>query len=142
MSTTGLLVSTAAFESAEGRVRTFPIAFTSARDDDDIVEQRYDWLTIMNSHWHLRLNDFLAWLNPVLGLVAAILALLTIVAAAERFPRTAASPAVPTARAVSVASAECAPAMPPELRNLRLYDRASRSGRDWFPAWNCPDCDA
>jgi len=76
----------------------------------------------MAPYWLFRLNDFLAWLNPVLGLVAAILGLLTIAAAAERFPRTAASPAVPSARAVSVASAECAPAMPPELRNLRLYD--------------------
>jgi hypothetical protein len=78
----------------------------------------------MAPYWLVRLNDFLAWLNPALGLVAAVLALLTIAAAAERFPRNAPSPAVYGARPVSaLASAECArPALPPELRDLRLYD--------------------
>ncbi|MBA2400644.1 MAG: hypothetical protein H0V72_18470 [Bradyrhizobium sp.] len=78
----------------------------------------------MNPYWLVRLNDVLVWFNPALGLVAAILALLTIAAAAERFPRNAASPAVHSARSVSVlASAECArPVLPPELRDLRLYD--------------------
>jgi hypothetical protein len=77
----------------------------------------------MNRYWLVRLNDVLAWLNPALGLVAAILALLTIATAAERFPRTA-GPAVQSPRSVKVvASTECArPAMPPELRDLRLYD--------------------
>ena len=78
----------------------------------------------MAPYWLVRLNDFLAWINPALGLVAAILALLTIAAAAERFPRTMARPAVYSARPVSVlASAECSrPVVPPELRDLRLYD--------------------
>jgi len=78
----------------------------------------------MAPYWLVRLNDVPAWLNPALGLVAAILALLTIAVAAERFPRNAARPAVYSARPVSVhASAECArPALPPELRDLRLYD--------------------
>jgi hypothetical protein len=78
----------------------------------------------MNPHWLVRLNDLLAWLNPALGLVAAVLALLTIAAAAERFPQNAASPAAQSARSVNaLASAECArPALPPELRDLRLYD--------------------
>ena len=78
----------------------------------------------MTPYWLIRLNDVLAWLNPALGFVAAILALLTIAAAAERFPRNAMSPSVQGARPVKVAAAaECArPALPPELRELRLYD--------------------
>ena len=78
----------------------------------------------MNPYWLVRLNDVLAWLNPALGLVAAVLALLTIAAAAERFPRNAARPAAYSARPVSaLAPAECArPVVPPELRDLRLYD--------------------
>ena len=78
----------------------------------------------MNRYWLVRLNDVLAWLNPALGLVAAILAMLTIAVAAERSPRNAMSPPVPSARPVNIlASAECArPVLPPELRDLRLYD--------------------
>jgi hypothetical protein len=78
----------------------------------------------MAPYWLVRLNDFLAWLNPALGLVAAVLALLTIAAAAERFPRNAVGPAAQRARPVNaLASAECArPVLPPELRDLRLYD--------------------
>jgi len=78
----------------------------------------------MAPYWLVRLNDILAWLNPALGLVAAVLALLTIAAAAERFPRHAARPALYSAWPVSVpASVECArPVLPPELRDLRLYD--------------------
>jgi hypothetical protein len=74
----------------------------------------------MAPYWLVRLNDFLAWLNPALGLVAAILALLTIAAAAERVPRNAARPATYSARP---APSECVrPVLPPELRDLRLYD--------------------
>ena len=78
----------------------------------------------MVPYWLVRLNDLLVWFNPALGLVAAVLALLTIAAAAERFPRAAANPAVYRARPVNVlASADCArPALPPELRDLQLYD--------------------
>jgi hypothetical protein len=78
----------------------------------------------MNPYWLVRLNDVLAWLNPALVLVAAVLALLTIAAAAERFPRNAERPAAYSARPVgTLASAECArPVLPPELRDLRLYD--------------------
>src|SRR4051795_10087260 len=109
MSTTCLLASPAAFEFDEGPGRTFQIAFTPAQDDAGVLDQRYDWLTIMNPYWRMRLDDVLAWLNPVLGLVAGILALLTIAAAAERFPRNAATRAVPNAGAVGVlTSAECA----------------------------------
>jgi hypothetical protein len=114
----------AAFELGEGRVRTFQIAFTATRNDDNVVDPPCNWLMNMAPYWLVRLNDLLAWFNPALGFVAAVLALLTIAAAAERFPRVAASPAVYTARPVSVlASAECArPVVPPELRDLRLYD--------------------
>jgi len=88
-----------------------------------VLADEHDWLMNMNPYWLVRLNDLLAWFNPALGLVAAILALLTIAAAAERFPGNA-SPAVQSARSVNVlASAECArPVLPPELRDLRLYD--------------------
>ena len=113
-----------AFEFAEGTVRTFQIAFAGAWDDDDIVASRCNRLMNMNPHWLVRLNDLLAWLNPALGLVAAVLALLTIAAAAERFPRNTASAAVQSARSVNVlAPADCSrPVLPPELRDLRLYD--------------------
>lgn len=78
----------------------------------------------MAPYWLVRLNDALIWVNPSLGLVAAILALLTIAAAAERYPRNVANAAVASARPVKLmASAECArPVLPPELRDLRLYD--------------------
>ena len=116
--------SRGAFELAVGTVRTLQIAFTSARDDDETVDSRCNRLVNMAPYWLVRLNDLLAWLNPALGLVAAVLALLTIAAAAERFPRNAASPAVQNARPVKIAAvAECArPVLPPELRDLRLYD--------------------
>ena len=84
----------------------------------------------MAPYWLVRLNDVLMWLNPALGLIAVILALLTITAAAERFPQNAASsvaynyPAPYRARPVNVlASAECArPVLSPELQDLRLHD--------------------
>ena len=65
-----------------------PDCIREARDDDDIVDLRCNWLMNMAPYWLVRLNDVLAWLNPALGLVAAVLALLTIAAAAERFPGT------------------------------------------------------
>src|SRR5689334_7312156 len=124
MSTTRAASPLAAFELAIATVRTFQIAFTAARDDDATVDSQSDGMMNMTPYWLVRLNDVLAWLNPALGFVAAILALLTIAAAAERFPRSAVSPAVQSARPVKVAAAvECArPALPPELRELRLYD--------------------
>jgi len=78
----------------------------------------------MAPYWLVRLNDALTWVNPALGLVAAILALLTIAAVAERFPRQVARVAVQSARPVKVAAAaDCArPVLPPELRDMRLHD--------------------
>jgi hypothetical protein len=83
-----------------------------------------DRLMNMAPYWLARLNDALTWVNPALGLVAAILALLTIATAAERFPRNMTSAAVQTTRPVKVAAAaECArPVVPPELRDMRLHD--------------------
>lgn len=83
-----------------------------------------NWLMNMAPYWLVRLNDALTWVNPALGLVAASLALLTIAAAADRFPRDVASATVQSARPVKVvASADCArPALPTELRDMRLYD--------------------
>jgi len=75
--------------------------------------------------WLVRLNELLAWLNPVLGGVAAILALLVIATAAERFPAHAARPAIQSARQMSVAvpRADCSRAvLPPEWRDLQHYD--------------------
>ena len=94
------------------------------------LDSQCNWLMNMAPYWLVRLNDLLAWLNPALGLVAAVLALLTIAAAAERFPQNAVNsaaytyPAPHSARPVNVrASAECArPVLPAELRDLRLYD--------------------
>ncbi|MBR1144642.1 hypothetical protein [Bradyrhizobium sp. AUGA SZCCT0431] len=113
-----------AFELAEGTVRTFQIAFAEARDDDDIVDSSIVWLTSMAPYWLIRLNGLLAWLNPALGGVAAILALLVIATAAERLPRNGSGAIAQAARPVSaVAPAECVrAALPPELRDLRLHD--------------------
>jgi len=78
----------------------------------------------MAPFWLVRLNDLLAWLNPALGCVAAILALLVIAVAAERFPANVTRPAIQGTRPVSaVASVECPRAvLPPEWRSLQLYD--------------------
>jgi hypothetical protein len=79
----------------------------------------------MAPFWLVRFNDALAWLNPALAGVAALLAMLVIATAAERFPAYAARPAVESARLKSVAAAraECPRALvPPEWRDLQLYD--------------------
>ena len=74
----------------------------------------------MVPYWLVRLNDLLAWLNPALGGVAAILALLVIAVAAERFPAQAARP---QNKVVVGPLAECPHAvLPPEWQELRLYD--------------------
>ena len=79
----------------------------------------------MAPYWLVRLNDLLAWINPALAGVAALLAMLVIAAAAERFPASAARPAVQSARPNSVVAprAECPRVvLPPEWRDLQLYD--------------------
>jgi hypothetical protein len=78
----------------------------------------------MAPYWLFRLNDFLAWLNPALCVVAGVLLVLVTAAAGERLPGTATSSVIQTARPVEIASSiECPRAvLPPELRDLRLYD--------------------
>jgi len=78
----------------------------------------------MAPYWLFRLNDFLAWLNPALCVVAGVLLVMVIAVAGERFPGKPASPVMQTARAVDMAaSVECPRVvLPPELRDLRLYD--------------------
>jgi hypothetical protein len=75
--------------------------------------------------WLVRLNDVLAWLNPALAGVAALLAMLVIATAAERFPIHTARPAVPSTWQTSVVTplAECPrTVLRPEWRDLQLYD--------------------
>jgi hypothetical protein len=78
----------------------------------------------MAPYWLFRLNDFLAWLNPALCVVAGVLLVMVIAVAAERLPGKAASPVIQMARAVDIpASAECPRVvLPPELRDLHFYD--------------------
>jgi len=78
----------------------------------------------MAPHWLVRLNELTAWLNPALAGVAALLAMLVIAVAAERFPADAARPIVQSARQNGVVPrAECPRAvLPPEWRDFQLYD--------------------
>jgi hypothetical protein len=77
----------------------------------------------MTPSWLVRLNDFLVWLNPVLGLVAGVLAAMVIAAAAGRPPVQPSRPAAPAVRIVQQAQAACQKAaLPPEWRELSLYD--------------------
>jgi hypothetical protein len=78
----------------------------------------------MAPHWLFRLNDFLAWLNPVLCVAAGVLLVLVTAVAGERFPGKAASPVIQIGRPVDTpSSVECSrTVLPPELRDLRLYD--------------------
>lgn len=74
--------------------------------------------------WLVRFNTVLLWLNPALGLAAVVLALLVIAAAGERWPATRANAAPRVVRLAEAPSASlCRPStLPPELRDLYLYD--------------------
>jgi hypothetical protein len=78
----------------------------------------------MVSYWFGRLNDFLAWLNPVLCFVACVLAVLVTAVAGERLNGKAAGPTIQTVQPINApSSAECPRvALPSELRDLSLYD--------------------
>ena len=78
----------------------------------------------MAPYWLVRLNDCLAWLNPTLCLVAAVLPVMVIAVASERSTGKAVNPAIQAARRVNVPSlVECPRVvLSPELRDLRLYD--------------------
>ena len=67
--------------------------------------------------WLLRLNEYLAWLNPALCLVAVVLVLLVAGAADRRMAGEA------TLTGKVPRPVECTPmTLPPELWDLRLYD--------------------
>ena len=74
--------------------------------------------------WLVRFNSILLWLNPALGLVAVILALLVIATAGERWPRGRTSGAPQVIRLAEATSRDlCRPStLPPELRDLYLHD--------------------
>jgi hypothetical protein len=77
----------------------------------------------MAPYWLLRLNDFLAWLNPALGCLAAVLAVLVVQAADQRLSGNRTKPAIETSRPMKTVSVECpGTTLPQELRDLRLYD--------------------
>lgn len=78
----------------------------------------------MAPSWLVRLNDFLTWLNPALGLVATVLAAIVIAEAVDRLPLPPARPAVPVAQAVRQKVAATCPqaTLPPEWRELSRYD--------------------
>lgn len=73
--------------------------------------------------WLIRFNTILLWLNPGLSLVAVILALLVIAAAGERWSGDRIKVAPQIARLADARSPDpCRPSLPPELRDLYLYD--------------------
>jgi len=78
----------------------------------------------MTPLWLIRLNDFLAWFNPVLCLIAGVLAAMVGAAAAERGPGPITRPAVhlaqPVQRPTPVACSQAV--LPPELRDMLLHD--------------------
>jgi hypothetical protein len=73
--------------------------------------------------WLIRFNAALLWLNPGLSLAAVVLALLVIAAAGERWPGSNANVAPQVVRLAKAPSTDlCRPSLPPELRDLYLYD--------------------
>jgi hypothetical protein len=78
----------------------------------------------MAPYWLLRLNDFLACLNPALGCIATVLAVLVVQAADQRLSVNRMSPAIAMAQPMKTFSAVGCPGatLPQELRDLRLYD--------------------
>ena len=74
--------------------------------------------------WLVRFNTILLWLNPVLGLVAVILALLVIAAAGQRASVGASNAAPQVVRLAAAPSPDlCRPSpLPPEIRDLSLHD--------------------
>ena len=78
----------------------------------------------MTPSWLVRLNDFLPWLNPLLGLVAGVLAAMVISAAAGRLPVQPTRPNAPVLRiAQQPAPVGCQKAaLPAEWQELSRYD--------------------
>lgn len=78
----------------------------------------------MTPSWLTRLNACLTWLNPTLGLVAAVLAVLVAASVTDRLQGLRTVPAVQAAQVAprSVVPACALTAMPQEMRDLLLYD--------------------
>jgi len=78
----------------------------------------------MTPIWLVRLYDFLAWLNPALGLIAGVLAMMIIAAAVEHLPAQASRPAAQATQPVQRPAPAACPqaALPPEWRDLLSYD--------------------
>lgn len=74
--------------------------------------------------WLVRLNAIVLWLNPVLGAVAGVLAMLVVVAASERLSGRGVNATAQIVRRAELPSPDRCQlsALPPELRDLRLYD--------------------
>jgi hypothetical protein len=74
--------------------------------------------------WLIRFNTILLWLNPCLSVAALVLALLVIAAAGERSNGNGTNAAPQVVRLAAAPSPDlCRPAtVPPELRDLYLYD--------------------
>lgn len=74
--------------------------------------------------WLIRFNMILLWLNPGLSVAAAVLALLVIAAAGERWSGNRTDVALQVVRLADAPSSDlCRPSiLPPELRDLYLYD--------------------
>jgi hypothetical protein len=78
----------------------------------------------MTPLWLNRLNDLLAWLNPVLCLIAGVLAAMVVATAAARGPGSMTRSAVqweqPVQRPAPVACSQTV--LPPELQDMLLHD--------------------
>jgi len=103
-----------AFAPAEGILHAFLIV--------DIVHRRDT--PGMTPSWFVRFNDFLPWLNPVLGLIAGVLTAMVIASAAGRLPVQPTKPIALAARAAQQpAPVACQKVtLPPEWRELARYD--------------------
>src|SRR4051812_15372604 len=104
----------AAFAITEGRLHNFLIVEAARRRDTPG----------MTPIWLIRFNDALPWLNPLLGLVAGVLAALVISTAAGRLPVQPAKPAAAVVRVVQQPTpVACQKAvLPPEWQELSRYD--------------------
>jgi len=100
-----------AFASAEGRLQIFQIAEIGRKRDT----------CGMTPIWLVRLNDFLSWLNPLLGVVAGVLAAMVMSAAAGRLPVQPSRPEVRVVQQPAPVACQRA-ALPAEWRELSRYD--------------------
>jgi hypothetical protein len=77
----------------------------------------------MTPNWLIRFNDALPWLNPLLGLVAGVLAAMVISTAAGRLPVQPAKPAAVVRAVQQPAAVVCQKAvLPSEWQELSRYD--------------------